>query len=71
MLETIRQFADEQLVEAGEALSKRNAHEAYYRQRLVEAVGRWDGTDQLASFDWLHSNMTNLRGRVRLGGRQP
>src|SRR5262249_56649701 len=42
MLETIRQFAEEQLVAHGEATATRAAHARYFAQREAEILAMWD-----------------------------
>jgi predicted ATPase len=42
MLETIRQFAEEKLVERGEAPQLRSAHARYFAQREADVLALWD-----------------------------
>jgi predicted ATPase len=45
MLETIRQFAEEQLVAGGEATEARTAHARYFGGRETDVMALWDSPD--------------------------
>jgi predicted ATPase/class 3 adenylate cyclase len=61
ILETIRQFAEEQLVAAGEAEAARTAHAHYYAGRITKALALWDGPRQREAYTWLTTELPNLR----------
>jgi predicted ATPase len=51
MLETIRQFAEEQLVAGGEASEIRAAHSRYFAGREADILALWDSPRQRAAYD--------------------
>ena len=65
MLETIRQFAEEQLVQIGEADDTRNAHAHYFAGREADVLALWDGPRQRDAYDWLNIEFANLRTAFR------
>ncbi|MFL6086236.1 MAG: ATP-binding protein [Mycobacterium sp.] len=65
MLETIRQFAEEQLVQTGEADGVRNAHARYFAGRERDVLALWDGPRQREAYEWLTVELANLRGAFR------
>jgi predicted ATPase len=65
MLETIRQFAEERLVESGEVAAVRAAHARYFASREDDILALWDGPRQRAAYDWLSAEMANLRTAFR------
>ncbi|MCC6169486.1 MAG: tetratricopeptide repeat protein [Caldilineaceae bacterium] len=81
MLETIREFAVEQLTERGEAERVQRAHAQYYLALAEAAAPALHGPEQIAWFDRLDEEHANLRvalarlldggdavGALRLGG---
>ena len=52
MLETIRQFAEEQLVDRGEASEIRAAHSRYFAGREADILALWDSPRQRQAYDW-------------------
>ena len=50
MLETIRQFAEEQLVHAGEADDTRTAHARYFAGREADVLALWDSPRQREAY---------------------
>src|SRR4029077_12307893 len=52
MLETIRQFAEEQLVASGEATEARAAHAQYFAGRETDILALWDSPQQREAYDW-------------------
>ena len=52
MLETIRQFAEEQLVTSGKADAVRAAHARYFAGREADILALWDSPRQLESYTW-------------------
>ena len=65
MLETIRQFAEEQLVQTGEADDARSAHARYFAGREADVMALWDGPRQREAYEWLTVELANLRGAFR------
>jgi predicted ATPase/class 3 adenylate cyclase len=65
MLETIRQFAEEQLVARGEASEIRAAHSRYFAGREAAVLARWDSPRQREAYDWFTIELANLRTAFR------
>ena len=65
MLETIRQFAEEQLVSRGEASEIRAAHARYFAGRETDIVHLWDSPRQREAYDWFTVELANLRTAFR------
>jgi predicted ATPase len=65
MLETIRQFAEEQLAADGEASEARAAHSRYFAGREVDIMALWDSPRQREAYDWLKVELANLRTAFR------
>jgi predicted ATPase len=65
MLETIRQFAEEQLVARGEASKIRAAHARYFAGREADIMALWDSPRQRAAYDWFTIELANLRTAFR------
>jgi predicted ATPase/class 3 adenylate cyclase len=65
MLETIRQFAEEQLVAHGEAAEVRAAHACYFAGREADILALWDGPRQRETYDWFTTELPNLRTAFR------
>jgi predicted ATPase len=61
MLETIRQFAEEQLVASGSVETVRDRHATYYADRAVAQWTRWDGPEQPETLAWVDAEFANLR----------
>lgn len=70
MLETIRQFAEEQLIARGEAPEIRTTHACYYAGRESDTMGLWDGPRQREAYDWLTLEWANLRTAFRWATEQ-
>jgi tetratricopeptide (TPR) repeat protein len=70
MLETIRQFAEEQLVARGEASKIRAAHSRYFAGREADILALWDGPRQRAANDWFTIELANLRTAFRWAADQ-
>jgi predicted ATPase/class 3 adenylate cyclase len=65
MLETIRQFAEEQLVAQGEASEIRAAHSRYFAGREADIMALWDSPRQHEVNDWFTLELANLRTAFR------
>jgi predicted ATPase len=65
MLETIRQFAEEQLVHDGEAEEARAAHARYFAGREADVLALWDSPRQHEAYDWFTVELANLRTAFR------
>jgi predicted ATPase len=65
MLETIRQFAEEQLVASGDAQAARTAHARYFAARESDVLTLWDGPRQREAYAWLATELPNLRSAFR------
>jgi hypothetical protein len=70
MLETIRQFAEDQLVARGEASEIRAAHSRYFAGREADILALWDSPRQLAAYDWFTIELANLRTAFRWAADQ-
>jgi predicted ATPase len=65
MLETIREFAEEQLVVQGKASVTRTAHARYFAGREADILALWDGPQQRDAYDWFAVELANLRAAFR------
>jgi predicted ATPase len=65
MLETIRQFAEDQLVARGEASEIRAAHSRYFAGREADIMALWDSPRQREAHDWFTLELANLRTAFR------
>jgi predicted ATPase len=70
MLETIRQFAEEQLVARGEASEIRAAHSRYFAGREADIMALWDSRRQREAYDWFTIELANLRTAFRWAADQ-
>jgi predicted ATPase len=70
MLETIRQFAEEQLVAGGAASEIRAAHSRYFAGREADIMALWDSPRQRAAYDWFTLELANLRTAFRWAADQ-
>ena len=65
MLETIRQFAEDQLVAGGEASEIRAAHSRYFAGREADIMALWDSPRQREAYGWFTIELANLRAAFR------
>jgi predicted ATPase len=65
MLETIRQFAEEQLAADGEATEVRTAHAGYFAWRETDILALWDSPRQRETYEWFTIELANLRTAFR------
>ncbi len=70
MLETIRQFAEEQLVAVGQATEIRAAHSRYFAGREADILALWDSPRQREAYDWFTVELANLRTAFRWAADQ-
>jgi predicted ATPase len=70
MLETIRQFAGEQLVASGDAEEVRTAHSRYFAGREADILALWDSPRQREAYDWFTIELANLRTAFRWAADQ-
>jgi hypothetical protein len=65
MLETIRQFAEEQLVASGGADKARTAHANYFAGREPDVLALWNSPRQREAYEWFATEFSNLRAAFR------
>ena len=65
MLETIRQFAEEQLAAHGAAATVRAAHARHFAGREADILALWDSPRQRESYTWFTTELANLRTAFR------
>ena len=70
MLETIRQFAEEQLVAGGAANTVRTAHARHFAGREADILALWDSPRQREAYDWFSAELANLRTAFRWAADQ-
>ena len=70
MLETIRQFAEEQLAASGAASEVRAAHARYFAGREADIMALWDSPRQRGAYDWFTTELANLRTAFRWAADQ-
>jgi predicted ATPase len=65
MLETIRQFAEEQLVDDGQVTATRTAHAHHFAGREADILALWDSPRQREAYEWFTAELANLRTAFR------
>jgi tetratricopeptide (TPR) repeat protein len=65
MLETIRQFAEEQLAASGAATEVRTAHARHFAEREADILALWDSPRQREVYTWFTTELANLRTAFR------
>jgi predicted ATPase/DNA-binding CsgD family transcriptional regulator len=65
LFETIRQFGEDRLTEAGERERTRELHAAHFARQAVAEWERWDGPGWRDAVDWLELELANLRSGFR------
>jgi predicted ATPase len=70
ILETIRQFAEEQLVAGGDASEIRAAHSRYFAGREADIMALWDSPRQREAYDRFTVELANLRTAFRWAADQ-
>jgi predicted ATPase/class 3 adenylate cyclase len=64
-LETIRQFAEDQLVTTGTIIEVRDRHAHFFADETTSHWQIWDGPRQRESLDWVADELANLRTSFR------
>jgi predicted ATPase len=65
MLETIRQFAEQQLADSDGVDAARRTHARYFAGRADDMLALWDGPRQRDTYTWLTTEFANLRVAFR------
>jgi predicted ATPase len=65
MLETVRQFAEEQLAESSDADAVRTAHARYFAAREGDILALWNSPRQSEAYAWFTTELANLRTAFR------
>jgi predicted ATPase/class 3 adenylate cyclase len=65
MLETIRQFAGENLASSGDADDARAAHAHHFAHCDAQMIATWDSPRQRSAYRWLAVELANLRTAFR------
>ena len=65
MLETIRQFAEDQMVARGEATEVSDAHARHFAECASDMFSVWDTPRQPEAYDWFSAELANLRTAFR------
>jgi predicted ATPase/class 3 adenylate cyclase/DNA-binding NarL/FixJ family response regulator len=65
LYETIRQFAEDRLADAGEHEQSRDAHAAEFGRRAAREWQRWDGPGWRDAVNWVELELGNLRAGFR------
>ena len=65
LYDTVRMFAEEQLVGAGRLEGARNQHAAYFAREAVRRWNRWNGPAWRTHVDWVQAELANLRSAYR------
>ncbi|OBI87525.1 ATP-binding protein [Mycobacterium asiaticum] len=65
MLETIREFAEEQLAGRGVAQEVRGAHAQHFARRSTHIMTVWDSPEQRQAYAWFCAELANLRTAFR------
>jgi tetratricopeptide (TPR) repeat protein len=65
LLETIRQFAEEQLESRGLTDEVRHLHAAFFAAQAAAAWQQWNGPEQRPAIDWVERELADLRAAFR------
>ncbi len=65
MLETIREFGEDQLVASGQATEARTRHAHYFAGREADIMALWDSPRQREAYAWFDAELANLRTAFR------
>ena len=61
LFETIRQFAEDRLAQAGDLESSRARHARHFAQQAADRWERWNGPGWRDAVDWIEVELGNLR----------
>jgi predicted ATPase/class 3 adenylate cyclase len=70
LLETVRQFAQDQLAATGSSGEVRDRHARYFAEQAVAHWDMWDGPDQRVAVDWVDLEFADLRAGFRWAADQ-
>jgi predicted ATPase len=70
MLETIREFADEQLVARGDAAHVRDLHAHFFAHVESAVMALWNSPRQREAYTWFTTELANLRSAFRWAADQ-
>jgi predicted ATPase len=65
MLETIREFACDKLIESGGEISARDAHACHFASVQTEFLALWDSPRQREAYEWFANELPNQRTAFR------
>jgi predicted ATPase len=65
LLETIRQFAEEQLTTTGSLDAVKDRHARYFADEAIAHLDMWDGPRHRVAIDWVDTEFANLRAGFR------
>ncbi|MEQ1786309.1 MAG: BTAD domain-containing putative transcriptional regulator [Acidimicrobiales bacterium] len=65
MLETVRQFAEDELASTGALDDVRDRHARFFADQVVGQFDVWDGPRQRDALDWVDVELPNLRAAFR------
>jgi predicted ATPase len=70
MLETVRQFGEEQLAGSGLGDQVHDLHARHYRAMEAPVMQLWNGPDQKRAYEWLNRELANLRAAFQWAAQQ-
>jgi predicted ATPase/class 3 adenylate cyclase len=70
MLETIRQFAEDELATAGHSVEARTTHARYYADQEADVLALWRSPREREAYEWLDAELANLRIAFRWAADQ-
>ena len=70
MLETIRQFAEEQLFSSADPEAARTVHAHYFSSVETDLLAVWDSPRQRETYQWFNRELANLRSAFRWAADQ-
>ena len=65
VLETVRQFVEDELTASGEIAATRDRHATRFASEAVARWGHWNGPEWRDCVDWLEVELANLRAAYR------
>jgi predicted ATPase/DNA-binding CsgD family transcriptional regulator len=71
VLETIRQFAEDELSASGALEQARDRHAAYFAREVIGRWERWNGPGFREAVDWVDVELANLRSAFRWSADRP